>query len=120
MTPVQAVSRALRRRCPSCGNGRIFQGWFRMRERCPGCDLHLERNESGYLVGSFMFNIAAAEIIGLGVVLAVAALTWPTPPWDLLTYGGAGLMAVLPILFYPFAKTLFLAIDLIVRPPGRE
>jgi uncharacterized protein (DUF983 family) len=27
--------RALVRRCPNCGGGPIFDGWFRMREHCP-------------------------------------------------------------------------------------
>lgn len=116
MTPAQAVLRALRRRCPNCGGNDLFLSWLRIRERCPRCGLHLERHESGYVVGAYMFNIAAAELIGLAVLLTVAAATWPDPPWDLLMYGGVVLMAGLPFVFYPFAKTLFLALDLIVRP----
>jgi hypothetical protein len=34
---------------------------------------------------------------------------------------GLGLIGrALPLLFYPFAKTLFLAFDLLFRPPGAE
>ena len=30
------------------------------------------------------------------------------------------MMIALPVIFYPFAKTLFLAFDLIFRPPAPE
>ena len=59
---------------------------------------------------------ADCALIFLGLLIA----TWPSPPWDLLLYGGAVLMVIAPFLFYPFSKTLFLAVDLIVRPPSPE
>jgi hypothetical protein len=64
-----------------------------------------------------MFNIMAAELLWLALCVAVAAATWPAPPWDLLLYGGSALMIVLPFVCYPFSKTVFLAFDLIFRPP---
>jgi hypothetical protein len=67
-----------------------------------------------------MFNIAAAEGIWLAVMIGIAVATWPDPPWDFLLYGGAALMVLAPIVFYPLAKTLFLAADLLFRPQGRE
>jgi hypothetical protein len=91
-----------------------------MRDRCPSCQLHLERGEQGYQVGAYMFNIAVAELLWVVVMVTIAAATWPNPPWDLLLYGGVALMVAAPLLFYPFAKTLFLAFDLLFRPPGAE
>jgi uncharacterized protein (DUF983 family) len=108
--------RASRRRCPNCGGGPIFRSWFRMRPYCPSCGLPLERGEQGYQVGSYMFNIAAAELIFVLVFLSVVLITWPSPPWRLLQYGGIVLMILAPIIFYPFSKTLFLAFDLLFRP----
>lgn len=110
------IWRALRRRCPNCGSSGIFNGWFRMRHTCPVCGLVLEREEQGYLVGSYMFNIIAAELLFAAILVSVLVLTWPTPPWRLLQYGGAILMILAPIVFYPFSKTLFLAFDLVFRP----
>ncbi len=120
MKLARLLGRALSRRCPSCGGGGIFLTYFRLRERCPSCNLHLSRGEQGYQVGAYMLNIAVSELVGVTLVLAVAAATWPNPPWDLLLYGGVGAMIVAPIVFYPFAKTLFLALDLLVRPDGQE
>ncbi len=39
-----ALGRGLRRRCPSCGVGRLFSGWAHHVERCPECGLVYERN----------------------------------------------------------------------------
>jgi hypothetical protein len=67
-----------------------------------------------------MFNIVAAELVFALIFFGVLIATWPAPPWSLLLYGGAALMVIAPFLFYPFAKTLFLAFDLIFRPPSPE
>jgi hypothetical protein len=91
-----------------------------MRRSCPRCGLPTERGEQGYQVGSYMFNIIAAELVFAAIFLGVLVATWPSPPWDALLYGGMALMIVMPFLFFPFAKTLFLAFDLVFRPPSRE
>lgn len=116
--PLTLFGRALRLCCPQCGGGPLFTGWFRMAEACPSCGLRTERGEQGYIVGAYMFNIVAAE--GLWAVLFIATLagTWPEPPWNLLLWVGGGMMLVLPFLLYPFSKTLFLAFDLLFRPPA--
>lgn len=112
--------RALGLRCPNCGGGAILEGWLRMRTRCPRCGLPLERGEQGYQVGSYMFAIIAAELVFAAIFLAILVTTWPDPPWDLLLYGGMGLMLAVPFLFFPFSKTLFLAFDLLFRPATAE
>ncbi len=80
----------------------------------------MERGEQGYQVGSYMFNIVAAELVFAATFLGVVLLTWPDPPWDALLYGGMVLMLIMPFLFFPFSKTLFLAFDLLFRPPSRS
>ena len=117
---VLLLARAVRLRCPNCGGRPIVASWLRLQPRCPKCGLRLERGEEGYQVGAYMFNIVAAELIFALVFLTILLATWPSPPWDLLLYGGGALMVVAPVLFYPFSKTLFLAFDLIFRPPAPE
>lgn len=107
---------ALRLRCPQCGAGGLFRGWFRMVSVCGACGLRTERGEQGYIVGAYMFNIVAAELLWAMVFLLTLARTWPDPPWDLLLWGGGALMLALPFLLYPFSKTVFLAFDLLFRP----
>ena len=73
---VTLTARALRLRCPHCGGGPLFTvRWFRMRDRCPKCRLRLERGEQGYIVGAYMFNIVAAELL-----FAAIAAAWWRPP----------------------------------------
>ena len=78
----------------------------------------LDRGEPGYQVGAYMFNLIAAELVFVAAMVGIVLATWPEPPWELLTWGGAALMVLLPVVFYPFAKTLFLAFDLVFRPEG--
>jgi hypothetical protein len=67
-----------------------------------------------------MFNIIFAELVFALIFLSVMVATWPSPPWDLLEYGGIALMILAPIVFFPFSKTLFLAFDLLFRPPSQD
>jgi uncharacterized protein (DUF983 family) len=87
-----------------------------MRERCPSCHLRLDRGEADYFLGSYTINFVVSELlIVLGAALGIV-LSWPHVPWTLLTWSLALMVVVAPIIFYPFAKTLFLAADLIFRP----
>lgn len=115
---LRIAGRALRRRCPDCGGGGLFTSWFRMRDACPQCGLPLERQEHGYIVGAYMLNIAAAELVFVVLLVGMLWITWPDPPWRWLTWSSAVLMVVLPVAFYPFSKTLFLGLDLLFRPAG--
>ena len=118
--PIVLLWRALRLRCPNCGGRPLFKKWLQMQERCPSCGMRLERGEEGYQVGAYMFNIVAAELFFAAVFLITLAYRWPAPPWDLLLYGGMAMMVVTPVLFYPFSKDVFLAVDMIFRPPAPE
>ncbi|HJS48080.1 MAG TPA: DUF983 domain-containing protein [Gemmatimonadales bacterium] len=117
---LRLLARALTRRCPNCGHGGIFLSWFRLRSSCLECGLRLDRGEPGYQVGAYMFNLIAAELVFVAAMGGVVVSTWPEPPWELLTWGGAALMILLPVVFYPFAKTLFLAFDLVFRPAEED
>ena len=60
-------------------------------------------------------------LVGLPPLLAVVIALWPDVPWDFVLYGGAVLMVIMPLFFYPFSRTIWLAIDLAFRPAtGRE
>lgn len=118
MSVLLSLARALRLRCPNCGGGPLFSSWLRMVDRCPQCGLRTGRGEEGYVVGAYMFNIIAAELIWGALFLALLWRTWPEPPWELLTWGGGALMIAMPFLCYPFSKTIFLAFDLLFRPPA--
>jgi len=111
------LGRALRLRCPNCGGGGLFLRWVFMRDTCPQCHLFLDRREPDYFIGGYTVNFVGAEfMIALGA-LATILLTWPAVPWTALKWWLIGLMIPIPILTYPWSKTLWLAIDLVLRPP---
>jgi uncharacterized protein (DUF983 family) len=114
-----SLGRALRLRCPVCGRGALFRGFFQPRERCPACGFRLEREE-GYYLGAMLLNVLVAELLFV-VGFAIALVrTWPNPPWTLLTVVLMAGVALLPILLYPFSRSVWLALDLMVQPPRAE
>jgi hypothetical protein len=62
-------------------------------------------------------NLMAVETVFSVWVVGFLLATWPDPPWGLFQITLIALMLVFPFLFFPFSKTLFLAFDLLVRPP---
>jgi uncharacterized protein (DUF983 family) len=119
-SPWLLLGRAFLLRCPNCGHGGLFTGFFEMKERCPNCGILLERGESDYFIGAYTLNLIAVETLLAVAFVIVVVVTWPNPPWDALQYGGVVLSILGAILCYPFAKTTWLAVDLIFRPPIRE
>lgn len=105
-------------RCPQCGGGPLFDGLLRSRESCPQCGLQLERGEEGYRNSGLFLNLLLSGFLFLVVMVGVVTATWPTPPWNLIQYGGAALVVLLPIGLYRHVRVLFLAYDLYMRPAG--
>jgi uncharacterized protein (DUF983 family) len=108
------IGRALRRRCPRCG-GKAFTSYLTLHEHCPECGLRFEREE-GYWVGALVINTAV--VFGSFLVLFVGGMLifWPDVPWGALAVVTLGSMALLPILFYPLSKTLWMALELSWHP----
>ena len=102
--------RGLTRRCPRCGGGNLFQRWFRMVPDCPRCALHFER-EPGYWVGAVAINTMVIGMLFTIVTVTVSAATIPDIPWVTLLMAEIPLMAIGPGAFYPFSKTLWVAVD---------
>jgi len=112
------LGRALLRRCPRCGAGGLFTGWFTMAERCPRCGMRFEREE-GFFLGAYVVNFAVTE--GLLLVLLMAYVLVqanasdgvPVLPVVLATVSAAVLM---PLIFYPVSRTIWVAVELVMRP----
>jgi uncharacterized protein (DUF983 family) len=107
--------RGLRKKCPVCGGGKLFERWLKMKERCPTCGYKFEREE-GFFLGAFVINVAVTEGAMLIAIVAGVALTLPDPPVLLLTVLGLISAVLVPIIGYPFSKTLWSAIDLAMHP----
>ncbi len=113
--------RALLLHCPRCGGGGIMRGWLKMQERCPTCGLALERGEkSDFWIGAYVFNLAFGELLAIGIPVIWIIASSPNQPWTKIEVTAVILCIVLPFLFFPFSRTLWLAWDLSFRPaePG--
>jgi uncharacterized protein (DUF983 family) len=111
--------RALLLRCPACGQSGLFDGWFALKQTCPGCGLLLQREGNGYELGSMVVNLAMAEVTWAVLFAGILITTWPNPPWTLLQWGSPALMLLLPIAFLRHARVLSLALDMLFRPIER-
>ena len=98
----------------------MFVTWKQLLPNCPVCGLGFERGEQGYWLGAYFFNLMAVETVFSVWAVALLWWTWPSPPWGFFQAGSVFLMLVTPFAFFPWSKTLFLAFDLLVRPPGEE
>ena len=98
------------RHCPNCGSGNLFHGWFRMVPDCPRCGLHFEK-EPGYWTGAMAINIAIVGGLFTVVLVVFSILTVPDIPWVTLLAIEVPLMLVTPWIFYPFSKTVWVAVD---------
>jgi len=108
------ISRAFRLRCPQCGRAAIIRRWFFMPAACPACGLKLER-EPGYYLGSIYINYGLTAAL---MTIGYMTLLFRFEMEPNLLMGLSFAFAVLfPILFFPFARCLWLAFDLAWDPP---
>ena len=119
------IGRALRLRCPRCGEPGLVETWLRMARTCPACGFEPTKYDEGLVMGAYAFNLVAGEFVALATVLAIMLVTWPDAPWTLITVAGVVLSVALPFAFYPFSKLLFIGLNLLVRlsdpePPPRR
>ena len=87
-----------------------------MAERCPQCGLRYERID-GHLTGALGVNTVVSIVVLLVVGIAGAVMTFPELPLAPLVTMSVATAIIFPIVFYPFSKTLWTAIDLRLRPP---
>ena len=67
-----------------------------------------------YWLGAYAINLVVAESLAAIIAIVVLWTTWPESTTALIT--GTVLAIVLPILFFPFSRALWLAWDLSFRP----
>jgi uncharacterized protein (DUF983 family) len=109
----RALLRGLRKRCPRCGEAKLFVSWFRPVATCPRCELRLAKEEGGFL-GAMTINYAVAMGAWLVVLVVAIALTVPDVPVVPLLVISAVILIGVPLWFYPRSKTLWAGIEFLV------
>ncbi len=113
----RALSRALRRRCPACGGRPIFVGWKTLCPNCPVCGLDLSRGRDGYWLGAYITTLIMAVTLFHANVWVLVLWSAPPPPWNLILAWGPLLALAVPLGLYPVVKNVYLACDILLRPP---
>lgn len=112
------LSRMLRRRCPYCGGGNIFSNYWSLKPICPTCEVRYEREE-GYFLGAYAVNLVVSESIALGLALGLLFGTGlrdaPLLQQEIIAIG---LAVLFPVVLFPYSRGLWMAIDLMLNPPG--
>ena len=81
--PPAALSAGLRCRCPACGQGPLFEGFLKVRQRCPVCGADVSAHDSGDGPVAFIVLIAGGLVVGLALLTevkyAAAGVAAPRP-----------------------------------------
>jgi uncharacterized protein (DUF983 family) len=114
------AARAMILHCPRCGGGGIMRNYFNLKDRCPTCSLVFNRGESSdYWLGGFTINFIVAEFAAVILTVVFVLITLPDVPWNTVGFTALASATILPIAFFPFSRTLWLALDLFARPDLR-
>lgn len=110
------VWRAVRLRCPFCGQGRLFRGWFSMHNACSHCGASLER-EPGFFLGSIYFNYGLTALV---TAIAYPLLMFQGVPDKYLMPATLAWALLFPLWFFRYARSLWLGFDQYVDPRRGE
>ena len=102
------LGRAIRLRCPICGEGKLFGNYLRMEKNCSHCGLKFER-EPGFFLGSIYINYGLTAVI-VAVAYPILLFNKVVAETPLLV-GALAFTLVFPILLFPFARSLWLGFD---------
>ena len=107
------VWRALKLRCPQCGKGQLFAGWFAMNKECDSCRLSFQR-EPGFFLGSIYFNYGLTALItAILYPLLRFAAGLPNRP---VMVGIAAFAVIFPVWFFRYARSLWFGFDQWIDP----
>lgn len=93
-------------RCPRCGGGRLFDGFFRMFPECDLCHLRFER-EQGFFVGAIYINYAVTVLIVMPGFFLLDHYTSLTMPQQILLW--SAFAGIFPLLFFRHSRSLWLS-----------
>ena len=109
---LKVLSRALRLRCPACGQSSLIQRPFHIRHHCPVCH-SLFKREEGFFVGAILANIITTEFIILAVCLFSLLVVGAS--YEKVLIGLFVVAVTFPLLFFHHSWSLWLALDYLIE-----
>ena len=113
---LRMIGRALVRRCPRCGESKIFRRWFTMVPHCPRCGLLFEREE-GYWTGAMYvsYMLSLGLMSGIFIVLFVLSSRTFFAVQMMLLLTAAIAIPFVPLLFR-YSRVMWLYFDMRFGP----
>lgn len=95
-----SISVGLKRRCPRCGEGKLYKSFLKIAEKCDRCDLDFSEIDSGDGPAVFIIMIAGFIIVALVLYVEVA---YRPDYWVHLVFW-LPLSILLPLVLLPILK----------------
>lgn len=111
-TILKVVSRALRLRCPACGQASVIRSPFRIRHHCPSCYSFFKREE-GFFVGAILANVMTTEAVIL--IVCVVWLMIIGSSYEKVLAGLFVVALLFPVAFYHHSWSLWLGFDYLIE-----
>jgi len=100
-----SLSVGLRRRCPRCAQGRLYQSYLKVAEQCESCGLNFSEVDSGDGPAVFIILIAGFLIVGGALIVEV---NYQPAYWvHAVLWGSLGIL--LPLMLLPPFKAWLIA-----------
>lgn len=109
---LKVLSRALRLRCPACGESSLIDRPFHIKHHCPVCR-SLFKREEGFFVGAILANVITTEFVIL--VVCLFSLLVVGASYQTVLVGLFILALIFPILFFHHSWSLWLALDYLIE-----
>ena len=110
----RVIWRGLCRRCPRCGDGRLFKAWYTLEERCDACDLEYESRDGD--TWAFMY-VTTAGLTGF-IIVGMLLLRPPSVFVGRLVVAMTAIVLIFMTL--PYRKGVAIAIHFISECVWRE
>jgi uncharacterized protein (DUF983 family) len=107
-TVLEAIRRGLTLRCPMCAGEGMFEGLLWMRRGCGRCGFRYERGP-GYFLGSTYINYGLTVLLTTWTYI-LCRFVWGLGRWTLIP-GLATFSVIFPVVFFRYARSLWLSID---------
>lgn len=104
--------RAIRLRCPACGQSSLIERPFHIKHHCPSCRSIFKREE-GFFVGAILANVITTEFVIL--VVCLFSLLVVGASYQIVLVGLFVLAVMFPLLFFHHSWSLWLAIDYLIE-----
>jgi len=108
MRGILTLIRPLWGRCPACGRGRLFKGFYDLNTTCASCGARFHQDGSP-TVGAMLINMFITMLLGFIGAIPLVINTTPDTLMLALLFWLVGL-ALFATVFYRFARGLWVGI----------